>query len=99
LTLPEGNFVITAKAQFDLSGEVSAIVDCMLRLEPGGLVIDQSAVQLSSTGAVATLPLSGVAMLAPAGADAVLSCGGDNTDNVSASRVKLTAIQVETLSP
>ena len=94
-----GNFVVMAKAQFDLAGELSATVTCTLRLEPGGVAIDQSAVQLSSTGATATLPLSGVAVLGLAGADAVLSCDDENVDNVSASRVKLTAIHVETLSP
>jgi len=95
LALPAGKFVVTAKAQFNLDFESAPTVEC--RLEVGGVVTDQSAVQLNLSGpsGVATLPLSGVASLsAPDVAE--LICQGDN---VLARRVKLTAIQVETLSP
>jgi hypothetical protein len=90
-----GRFVVMAKAQFDLTSESGPTVECTLTV--GGVAVDQSAVSLVGP-AVATLPLSGVADLsaAPLGGDAFLSC---QADSVFASRVKLTAIQVDSITP
>jgi len=96
LALPMGKYVVVAKAQVELFDPeaLNTRVECMLLV--GGAVADESAVQLPSGGGVATLPLSGVAeVTALGGADAVLKCQGTS---VFAFRVKLTAIQVESLS-
>jgi hypothetical protein len=91
-----GKYVVGAKVQVELFAveALNTRVECTLLI--GGAVADESAVQLPSGGGVATLPLSGVADLSAAGGQAVLNCQGNL---VFARRVKLTAIQVESLSP
>jgi hypothetical protein len=94
--LPPGKYVATAKARFDAHSESPLVVSCALTLSDannqGGPFVDRSST--SSFAAITTLPLLAVADL-PSGGTAVLSCGGNN---VSASNVKLTAIQVGSLT-
>jgi hypothetical protein len=96
--VPTGKFVVTGKAQFDLNADLAGVTaTCTLEVSDAanltGPFTDGSAVALTSPG-TATLPLSAVADL-PSGGAAVLNCVGDR---VQASNVKLTAIQVGSLS-
>lgn len=87
-----GKYVVVAKAQFDhADDQPDTTVEC--RLVVGGVVVDESAARLPSAG-ISTLPLSAAVDLATDGS-AILNCQGDR---VSASRVKLTAIQVDSVS-
>jgi hypothetical protein len=90
--LPAGKYIVMAKAQFDHDQDLpESTVECTL--DVGG-VPESSAVRLSSPG-TATLPFLAPADLTGVGG-AILSCIGDD---VRASNVKLTAIQVDTLVP
>ena len=93
LNLAAGNYFVVAKAQFELANDqTTALVECTL--EAGGGVVDESAVQLGSPD-TDTLPLSAAADLTAGGGSVVLNCQGTQ---VLASRVKLTAVQIENLS-
>jgi hypothetical protein len=88
--LPEGSFVVMAKARFDMPDDKGEqTVDCTLAV---GTTVENSAVRITGRG-TATLPF-----LAPVelvgGGNAVLSCEGPY---VSASNVKMTALQVDKL--
>jgi hypothetical protein len=94
--LPPGSYVISAKVQFDFLRDLSpATAVCTLTVTDAtsSLEIDSSAVTLTSQTA-ATLPLAGSAKL-PSGADVTLDC---LAPNMVASNVKLSAVQVDTLS-
>jgi len=97
-SLPEGFFAISAKAQFDLTADApSTSVSCTLTLldATSAVVLPGDASKASlAVGGIATLPFSTVGDLPPDWS-AVLHCVGDN---VSASNVKLTAIQVGSLT-
>ncbi len=91
--LPPGKYVVTAKARFDVQSENPSQVFCSLTLSDahnvGGPFIDESGATVPGASTT-TLPLSAAADL-PSGGTAVLRCVGDD---VSASNVKVTAIQV-----
>jgi hypothetical protein len=92
LSLLMGKYVVVAKAQFNVNVEqVETTVECTL--VGGGDIIDESAVRLISP-AISTLALSAAVDLTTDGSVA-LNCQGDQ---VFASRVKLTAIQVDSVS-
>jgi len=95
--LPAGMYVAMAKAQFNLQSESPTSVSCTLTLsdaaDQGGPFIDRSAASLPGAGTT-TLPFSAVGDL-PSGGTAVLNCGGND---VVATNVKLTAIQVGSLT-
>jgi hypothetical protein len=96
--LPAGDYVVIAKTQLTLAdtGE-DAMVDCKLEV---GTFADSSAVYLSFAASVATLPFSAAVKL-PSGGGAMLSCDAvvGAGDVVLSSRVKLTAMRVNSVSP
>jgi hypothetical protein len=86
--LPPGNYVVMAKAVF-IGSDTGNSVDCTLE---AGVPIDRSAVKVAGSGPAT------VSFLAPVvldGGGIVLNCVGTG---MAASDVKLTAIQVDTLS-
>ncbi len=97
--LPPGAYLVAAKTQLGLLGVdagLPVLASCMLTA--GGSILDQSAVSVPNveTGTIgsSTIPLlSGLDL--PLGGDVSLSCLG--TD-IEASNIKLTAIQVGTLT-
>ncbi len=92
LSLSNGSYVITAKAQFDLPDDKSAArVDCELDVGTG-TPADQASVLLNP-GDTDILVLTAPVEVTSGGV--VLNCSGAA---VTASRVKLTAIQVDTLT-
>jgi hypothetical protein len=95
--LPAGQYVVTAKARFNAASETSSFLYCSLTVSDGDNLgepfTDQSAAVISSVGAT-TLPFLAAGSLLSEGA-AVLSCEGDN---VFAAAVKITAIQVGSLT-
>ena len=93
LGLDPGSYVFSAKVQLELTGDVSPpVVECTLMA--GAIEVDFSAVRLGAA-AIETIPLVGAATLDVAG-DLVLTCGG--TIDAAATRVRLTATQVDTLT-
>jgi hypothetical protein len=95
--LPAGQYVVTAKAQFDLLAETDSFVFCTLTLSDGanqtGPFVDTSAASLNPPIRT-TLPFS-VAGDIPSGGTAVLNCDGNSA---AARSVKITAIQVGSLT-
>jgi hypothetical protein len=98
LPLPPGNYVVTAKVQIDGQGlgEVGPPWTAYCRLDVRGDALgttDFSEVQLA-TPSKTTVPLLTAADVSAGGGEVILNCAGDG---LSASNVKLTAIQVQPL--
>jgi len=88
LDLPEGRYMVTAKAQINVGADqFEVIVFCTLET---GAAIDQSSVRVPSPGA-ATVPFLAPADLTGGPGQVVLHCEGDGA---SAVNVKLAAVQV-----
>ena len=95
--LPAGQYVVSAKARFNAHSESPSFTFCTLTVSDaaneGGPFTDDSAALISSPEST-TLPFLAVADL-PSGGAAVLFCEGDQ---VFATSVKITAIQVGSLT-
>ena len=98
LLLPPGKYVVTAKVQIDGQGlgEPGPPWTASCRLDVRGDALgttDFSEVQLA-TPSKTTVPLLTAADVSAGGGEAILNCAGDS---LSASNVRLTAIQVQPL--
>jgi hypothetical protein len=94
--LAPGSYVISAKVQFDYLRDLppaNAVCTLTVTDSTSSLEIDSSAVTIASQ-TVATIPLAAGATLS-SGADVTLDC---LAPNMVASNVKLSAVQVDTLS-
>jgi hypothetical protein len=94
--LVAGKYVISGKAQIDFFRDLSpSTATCTLSVTDinGTIELDASAATFSNP-TTATLPFAATADL-PLGGDLTLDCVGDR---MTASRIKLTAIQVDALT-
>ena len=96
LELLAGEYVVAAKVQlgFDTNESDPALVEC--RLEAESNIVDRAAVLLQLKGPD-TIPLTAPVSLSGSGRVALL-CDADSARAASASRVKITAIQVDSLT-
>lgn len=101
LTLPEGNYSLSAKVLVGNGDGLAAEISCTLRYG-GAVLIDVAGAQLaagapSAIGSTATLPLAGSIVVGPAGEVVRIQCGS-TSPSAFAQYGKLNAVKVETLT-
>jgi hypothetical protein len=101
LTLPEGNYSLSAKVLVGNGDGLAAEISCTLRYG-GAVLIDTAGVRLAGgapyeAGSMATLPLGGSLVVGPAGEIVRIQCGSTSPSGF-AQYGKLNAVKVETLT-